>query len=328
MMNNLMTMNAVWQAVGVASAVLMAVSAIAMFKDFFGPIGRFFGRFSDYAHCHPIRTVFLVPMMVAIIAYSGSKGIQQVTFVSPVEKGEIEVGDNYISFNWTMKDSLPKSQYKILRAPYNGFFSAWSHTNKNDRTDIVPVLPTWTHGSERDFWLCGYSAPDATTTERAGGRVLGFDNSVYEYYGTEVKYDPYEYGSTFIRKTNNDAFEEVAVLTGVTSYREDGIDPSQWLWRVEYIKPEIITGDDIKVIEFRVGRYSKGLYMRWECKDTIEVGVDDFIIQKCWRVIPSRTGWSAWQNIGSTKDLQWMDEDIHYHQDEKYRIIVLKEVTE
>lgn len=284
----------------------------------------------DNLRVRRIKTLMLLPIMLLSVGYAGTKAMEQVVFVTPVQKGAIEVGADYIDISWTMKDHMSKSQYRVLRAKYDELFGEWVHTNKMGRTDIVPILPEWRTGAVSNFWYCGYSSPNASTTLAAGNGIDVYyaTNNIYSKYATKIAFDPNNYGSCFVREMNDEAYKEIAVVTGETSYRDSGIDPTLYNYKIEYIRPDIVTGDDIKITNFQVGRFKKGLYMSWEVTDTITVGEDEFIIQKCWRAIPFRRTYTNWQIIGTTKETEWRDNEAHWHQDEKYRVIVLKEIEE
>jgi hypothetical protein len=81
--------------------------------------------------------------------------------------------------------------------------------------------------------------------------------------------------------------------------------------------PPVVVEEGIKITSLDVGESAGGLKIEWETKDErIVVGEDEFVVRCRDRQIPSRTGWSAWREVGRTKATEfsaggfWKSRDI------------------
>lgn len=92
--------------------------------------------------------------------------------------------------------------------------------------------------------------------------------------------------------------------------------------------PPIVQEEGIKVLTFSAP-ITGGLEMTWETVDArIDVGTDDFIVYVSERQIPARTGWSAWRELGRTKETAFQTDGFWRNRDVRLRIAVDKGAIE
>jgi hypothetical protein len=68
-----------------------------------------------------------------------------------------------------------------------------------------------------------------------------------------------------------------------------------------------------------------GMNIGWKVEDDrIKLGEDEFIIEFQERQIPARTGWSAWRELGRTKNVEFYTDGFWRNRDIRLKIIVDK----
>lgn len=115
-----------------------------------------------------------------------------------------------------------------------------------------------------------------------------------------------------------------AIVTGERSYVDAFPNADRCDWRIQYLPPVVVEGDEIEITEFEVPE-GGGLRMAWRVKDKVVAGVDVFDVKRRHRVIPSRTGWSAWETVQSSTATEYVDTAFHYFQDEEWKVECTKE---
>lgn len=115
-----------------------------------------------------------------------------------------------------------------------------------------------------------------------------------------------------------------AIVTGERSYAAAFPNADRCDWRIQYLPPVVVEGDEIEITEFEVPK-GGGLHMAWRVKDKVVAGVDVFDVKLRWRVIPSRTGWSEWKTVQSSTAMEYNDTAFHYFQDEEWKVECTKE---
>lgn len=91
--------------------------------------------------------------------------------------------------------------------------------------------------------------------------------------------------------------------------------------------PPPVRISDIKITSFKCDH--TGLAMSWQIGTNVTYGVDTFIIQRKTRQIPARTGWSAnWEDFDTTMQTNYMNSVPFHAQDNRFRVIVRKEIEQ
>lgn len=92
--------------------------------------------------------------------------------------------------------------------------------------------------------------------------------------------------------------------------------------------PPIVQEEGIKVLTYNAP-ITGGMTMTWKTTDNrIVLGQDEFIIKCRERQIPARTGWSAWREIGRTKEPKISKDGFWRNRDIQLRIEVEKGAIE
>lgn len=113
------------------------------------------------------------------------------------------------------------------------------------------------------------------------------------------------------------AFLLVASVVAATS--NDGNKPTP--------PPPPVRITDIKITSFKCDH--TGLAISWIHGTNVTYGVDTFVIQRKTRQIPSRTGWSAnWEDFDTTMQTNYLNATPFHAQDNRFRVIVRKEVEQ
>ena len=88
--------------------------------------------------------------------------------------------------------------------------------------------------------------------------------------------------------------------------------------------PPTVVEKGIKFTTFSVP-ITGGMTIGWEVEDDrITLGEDEFIVECKERQIPSRTGWSKWQELGRTKTTKFSAKGFWRNRDVRLRIRVDK----
>lgn len=114
-----------------------------------------------------------------------------------------------------------------------------------------------------------------------------------------------------------------AIVDGTTQYAAQYAGADAVDWRISYLPPVVVEGDDIRVTRFE--HRTDGIDIEWECSDKIVLGTDLFRVMVRYRQIPSRTGWGAWQERYIGTGTSYSDTAFHYCQDEEWKIECTKE---
>ena len=87
--------------------------------------------------------------------------------------------------------------------------------------------------------------------------------------------------------------------------------------------PPVIVVKDIEIKSYKCDH--TGCEISWACGTNVTVGVDKFIIQRSTRQIPSRSGWSPYEDYGESMTTNWMTMAPQHASDVRFKIIVRKE---
>ena len=91
--------------------------------------------------------------------------------------------------------------------------------------------------------------------------------------------------------------------------------------------PPPVTISDIKITHFKCDH--TGLDIGWEHGTNVVYGVDTFVIQRKTRQIPSRTRWSAnWEDFDTTMETNYVNNTPFHAEDNRWRVIVRKEMEQ
>lgn len=88
----------------------------------------------------------------------------------------------------------------------------------------------------------------------------------------------------------------------------------------------------VRISDIRITRMKcdhTGLELSWIHGTNVTYGVDTFVIQRKTRQIPSRTGWSVnWEDFDTTMITNYVNTTPFHAQDNRWRVIVRKEIEQ